>query len=79
MKNPCVKCKLLPVCPPYSGMRRKRKLKVKFTQLFCRHEYEREYIKGGFLVKDGCVVEPYLFRCKKCGKVRCVECQTKKN
>ena len=73
MKNPCVRCKFLPVCSPYGGMCFIRKLYNKITQLFCKHEYEREYIKGGFLVKNGWLVQPYHLRCQKCGKVRDVE------
>lgn len=40
-----------------------------FKQLFCKHEYEKEYINGGFLVVDGWLVTPFQYRCKKCGKV----------
>lgn len=38
-------------------------------QLFCKHEFEKEEIKGGFLVVDGLLVVPTQYRCKKCGKV----------
>lgn len=73
MKNLCVRCKFMPVCSTYGGVCFIRKLLVKITQLFCKHEYEGEYIKGGFLVKDSWLVQPYQLRCKKCGKVRDAE------
>lgn len=38
-------------------------------RLFCKHEYEKEFIEGGFLVVDGWLVKLWHFRCKKCGKI----------
>ena len=38
-------------------------------RLFCKHEYEKECIEGGFLVVNGWLVKPFQYRCKKCGKV----------
>ncbi len=70
MKKPCEKCKMLLLCSIYGGDWCMRKLFNKVTQLFCKHQYEREYIKGGFWVKDGWLVQPYHLRCQKCGKVR---------
>ena len=37
-------------------------------RLFCRHEYEEEYL-AGFLVVDGWLVQAKQYRCKKCGNV----------
>jgi hypothetical protein len=43
---------------------------IKFLrQLFCKHEFEKEKIKGGFFVVDGWFFVPFQYRCKKCGKV----------
>jgi hypothetical protein len=42
-------------------------------QVFCKHEYEKEEIKGGFIVEDGWLVVPYRYKCKKCGKVRAAD------
>lgn len=39
-----------------------------FRKLFCIHKWEKEVIKGGFLVKDGWLVCPAQYRCKKCGQ-----------
>lgn len=39
-----------------------------FKQLFCKHEYDVEPIKGGFLVVDGWLELPYRYICRKCGK-----------
>ena len=40
----------------------------KLRKLFCKHEWEREVIRGGFAVIDGWLVNPVHYRCKKCGK-----------
>jgi len=40
-----------------------------FRKLFCEHEWEKEVIKGGFLVVDGWLVNPVQYRCKSCGKI----------
>ena len=39
-----------------------------FRRLFCKHEWEKEIINGGFLVVDGWFVRPARYRCRKCGK-----------
>ena len=39
-----------------------------FRRLFCKHEWEKEIIKGAFLVVDGWFVPPVQYRCRKCGK-----------
>ena len=38
-------------------------------RLFCRHEYEEEYL-AGFLVVDGWLVQARQLRCRKCGKTK---------
>lgn len=38
-------------------------------QLFCKHEYEKKTIPA-FVVVDGLLVQPSLYRCKKCGKCK---------
>lgn len=42
----------------------------KIRRLFCDHEYEREVIKGGYIVEDGWLRHPVQYRCRKCGKIR---------
>ena len=37
--------------------------------LFCRHEYEEEYL-AGFLVVDGWLVQARRLRCRRCGKTK---------
>lgn len=39
-----------------------------FRKLICIHRWEKEVIKGGFLVKDGWLSYPVQYRCKKCGQ-----------
>jgi hypothetical protein len=40
-----------------------------FRNLFCKHDWEKEIITGGFLVVDGWLVNPVQYRCRVCGKV----------
>lgn len=42
-------------------------------RLVCKHEFEDEEIRGGFIIKDGWFVIPTICRCKKCGKTRSKE------
>ena len=44
-------------------------LLIKIRQLFCRHAYVMHYTKGGFHEVEGWAVQPFILRCKKCGKV----------
>ena len=39
-----------------------------FRRLFCVHKWEKEVIKGGFIVNDGWLSHPAQYRCKKCGR-----------
>lgn len=38
-------------------------------RLFCRHEYEEEFL-AGFLVVDGWLIQARQLKCRKCGKTK---------
>lgn len=45
-----------------------KKLLNRIKQLFCCHEWEKEYIPHAFRVIDGWMVQAFHYKCKKCGK-----------
>ena len=42
---------------------------ARVKRLFCRHEYEEEFL-AGFLVVDGWLIQARQLKCRKCGKTK---------